>query len=314
MPHVEPGFYYLVVQYPGYVSPVSQLTREDFAHPSLEMQKFIASVLPTVSVTSNRVTTSDIHIQRGSGIKGIIHYDDGSPAPDLYISVLRKDKTDHWKPIPNIVGASNDEGQYRINGLPAGEYILQTDLSLEDQLTDSLFSGSEGSGGSYFSSSRYNLPIFSGGVTRQSDAKHIKLGDGENDAGEDIVIPISKLHSITGNITQARTGRVINAGTVDLLYPDDNSKAASAKVDKDDSTFHFDFIPEGNYILKVTDARDVTREEISNGPAGTMPPTRTKETTIKNYGEQQQPIVVVGDISDILVPVPEKAAAQKATP
>jgi hypothetical protein len=313
MPHVEPGYYYLVVQYPGYVSPVSQLTREDLAHPSLEMQKFIASVLPSVSVASNRVTTSDIRIQRGAAIKGIIHYDDGSPAPDLYISVLRKDKKGHWKPIPNLGGTSDDEGHYRIIGLPAGEYILQADLSLQDDLTDHLFNSSESSGGSYSTRPRYDLPIFSGGATRQTDAKRIKLGDGEDDSGEDIVIPISKLHSITGNITQARNGHVINAGTVVLQYPDDNSEAATAKVDKTDSTFHFDFVPEGNYILKVTDARDVTREEISNGPAGTMPPTHTKETTIKNYGEQQQPIVIVGDMSNILVPVPEKAA-QKATP
>ena len=314
MPHVEPGFYYLVVQYPGYVSPVSQLTREDLAHPSLDMQKFIASVLPAVSVTSNRVTTSDIRIQRGAAIKGIIHYDDGSPAPNLYIRVLHKDKKDHWNPIPNIGRMSDDDGQYRIIGLPAGEYILQTDLSLEDELTDQLFNGSESSGGSYFSSTRYNLPIFSGGQTRQRDAKHIKLGDGEEDSGEDIVIPISKLHSITGNITQARNGHVINAGTVVLQYPDDNSQVTTAKVDKADSTFHFDFVPEGNYILKVTDARDVTREEISNGLPGAIPPTHTKETTIKNYGEQQQPIVIVGDMSDVLIPVPEKAAPQKTTP
>jgi hypothetical protein len=312
MPHVEPGYYYLVVQYPGYVSPVSQLTREDLAHPSLDMQKFIASVLPSVSVASNRVTTTDIHIQRGATIRGTIRYDDGSPAPDLDIRILRKDKTDHWKLIPNLGSSSDDEGHYRIIGLPAGDYVLQTDLALQDEVTDYLFGSSDSSGGSYSSNSRYNLPIFSGGATRQSDAKHIKLGDGENDAGEDIVIPISKLHSITGSITQ-RTGRVINAGTVVLQYPDDHSEAASAKVDKDDSTFHFDFIPEGNYILKVTDARDVSREEISNGPAA-IPPTHTKETTIKNYGEQQQPIVVVGDMSDIVVPVPEKGAAPKATP
>lgn len=310
MPRVEPGFYYLVVQYPGYISPVSQLTLEDLAHPSLEMQKFIASVLPTVSVASNRVTTSDIRIQRGAAIDGIIRFDDGSPAPDLSIAVLRKDKKDKWTRVANISGGSDDQGRYRIIGLPAGEYILETDLSISDQFTDNLF----GSVGSYSIFSRYRLPIFSGGQTRQRDAKLIKLGDGEDDSGEDITIPISKLHSVAGSITQARTGRVINAGTVVLQYPDDNSQAASANVDKDDSTFHFDFVPEGNYILKVTDARDVTREEISNGPAGTVPPTHTKETTIKSYGEQQQPIVIVGDMSGILVPVPEKAEAQKATP
>ena len=313
MPHVEPGYYYLVVQYPGYVSPVSQLTREDLTHPSLDMQKFIASVLPSVSVASNRVTTTDIHIQRGAAIKGIIHYDDGSPAPDLYIRVLRKDKTGHWKPIANIGGSSDDEGQYRIIGLPAGEYILQTDLSLQDEFTDYLFSGSESSGGSYSSYTRYNLPIFSGGATRQSDAKHIKLGDGEDDAGEDIVIPISKLHSITGNITQARTGRVINAGTVSLLYPDDNSTAASVKVGEYDASFHFDFVPEGNYILKVTDARDVTREEIPVPPGALQRPA-FNETINHSYGPQEQPITIIGDISNVLLAVPEKSANTKPAP
>lgn len=313
MPHVEPGYYYLVVQYPGYVSPVSQLTREDLTHPSLDMQKFIASVLPSVSVASNRVTTTDIHIQRGAAIKGIIHYDDGSPAPDLNIRVLRKDKTNHWKLIPDLGSSSNDEGQYRIIGLPAGEYILQTDLSLQDEFTDYLFSGSESSGGSYSSYTRYKLPIFSGGVTRQSDAKHIKLGDGEDDSGEDIVIPISKLHSITGNITQASTGRVINAGTVSLLYPDDNSTATSVKVGEYDASFHFDFVPEGNYILKVTDARDVTREEIPVPPGEVQRPA-FNETINHSYGPQEQSITIIGDMSNVLIAVPEKSANTKPAP
>jgi hypothetical protein len=104
---------------------------------------------------------------------------------------------------------------------------------------------------------------------------------------------------------QARTGHVVNAGTAVLLYPDDNSEAASAKVDKDDSTFRFDFVPEGNYILKVTNARDVSREEIPNGPLGTVPPTRTKETTIKTYGSEQHPIVIAGDMSGVLISVPD---------
>jgi len=313
MPRVEPGYYYVIVQYPGYVSPVSQLTREDLVHPSLDMQKFIASVLPTVSVVPNRTTTADIHIQRGAAIKGIIHYDDGSPASDLSIRVLRKDKTGHWKPISNIGSASDDEGQYRIIGVPAGEYILQTDLSLQDELTDYLLSGSESSGGSYLSYSRYTLSIFSGGVTRERDAKHIKLGDGEGDSGEDIVIPISKLHSITGNITQARTGRVINAGSVSLLYPDDNSTAASVKVSEYDSTFHFDFVPEGNYILSVTDARDVIREEIPV-PPGALQRPGFNETIIHTYGPQQQPITIVGDMSGVALAVPEKSANTKPAP
>lgn len=313
IPRVEPGYYYVIVQYPGYVSPVSQLTGEDFVHPSLEMQKFIASVLPTVSVAPNRVTTTEIHIQRGASIDGIIHFDDGGPAPNLYVTVLHKDKMGHWMRVADEGATPDDQGRYRIIGLPAGEYLLQTDLSLSDELTDHLFNSSVNQGGSYLSYSKYTLSIFSGGVFRQRDAKSIKLGESEDDSGEEIVIPISKIHSISGSITQARTGRVVNAGTVALLYPDDNTAMASVKIGVYDSTFHFDFVPEGNYILKVTDARDVTREELPAPPDSLSRPA-FNEIISHNYGPQEQPITVVGDMSGILIAVPEKSPTPKPTP
>lgn len=313
MPKVAPGYYYVVVQYSGYLSPVSQLTRDDLAHPTPDMLKFIASVLPSISIEANRVTTTDIHLQRGASISGTIRFDDGSPAPDLYVSILRKDEKGHWIQIPaSRAASSDDQGRYRVVGLPAGDYILKASLELSERFTSYLFSSVGNSGGSSSSSTRYSLSIYSGGKTRQSDARDIKLNDGEDDSGEDILIPVSKLHSVTGNIVEARTGRVINAGAVVLLYPDDKSQAASAKVDKDDSSFHFDFVPEGNYILRVTSARDVTREEISNGRYS-FPPTHTKETTIRTYGPHEQSIIVTGDMTGVIVPVTDQATTPKVT-
>jgi hypothetical protein len=311
IPRVAPGYYYVVVEYPGYISPTAQLTSDDLAHPSLEMQKFIASVLPTVAVDPNRVSTIDVQLRRGASISGFIRYDDGSPAPDLDLRVLRKNSSGKWVGVRiqgaegNNRPASDDQGRYRIVGLPAGEYVLETKLEVSEHLTNHLFDSSTSSGGSSWGVTKFGISIYSGDETRLRNATHIKLNDGEDDSNEDIVIPLSKLHSVSGAIVQARTGRVINAGKVALLYPDDNSEAASAKVDKDDSTFRFDFVPEGNYILKVTNARDVSREEIPNGPPGTFPPTRTKETTIKTYGPQQQSIVIAGDMSGVLVSVPD---------
>ncbi|WP_263367703.1 carboxypeptidase-like regulatory domain-containing protein [Edaphobacter bradus] len=318
MPRVTPGYYYVVVEYPGYISPTAQLTSDDLAHPSLEMQKFIASVLPTVAVDPNRISNIDIQLRRGASISGFIRYDDGSPAPGLNIRVRRKDSSGKWVGvrIQSVAGknrpASDDQGRYRIVGLPAGEYILETSLEVSENYITHLFDSATSSGGSSSGSTKFGIRIYSGGETRQRNATHIKLNDGEDDSNEDIVIPISKLHSVTGGIVQARTGRVVNAGTAVLLYPDDNSEAASAKVDKDDSTFRFDFVPEGNYILKVTNARDVSREEIPNGPPGTFPPTHTKETTIKTYGPQQQPIVIAGDMTGVAIAVPDEAATSKA--
>ncbi len=307
IPHVAPGYYYVVVQYPGYVSPIAQLNREDLIRPSLEMQKFIASVLPAVAVDPNRVSNVDVRLRRGASINGYIRYDDGSPAPGLQIRVLRKDGKGKWIGVPiRDGGGSDDLGRYRIVGLPAGEYMLEASLQVFERYTDYLFDG----GGSSSSGTKFGIKIYSGSETRRRDAKLIKLNDGEDDSSEDMVIPLSKLHSVTGSIVQARTGHVVSAGTVVLLYPDDNSEAFSTKVDKDDSMFHFDFVPEGSYILKVANARDVSREEISNGK-NSMPPTHTKETTLKSYGPQQQPLLIEGDLSGLLLPVPEAAAPAK---
>lgn len=314
IPRVAPGYYYVVVEYPGYISPTAQFTSDDLAHPSLEMQKFIAGVLPTVAVDPSRVSTVDIQLRRGASISGSIRYDDGSPAPGLNIRVLRKNPSGKWVGVrvKGAVGsnraASDDQGHYRIVGLPAGEYILETKLEVSEHYITHLFDSVTGSGGNSSGSTKFGISIYSGGETRLRNAAHIKLDDGEDDSNEDIVIPLSKLHSVTGTIVQARTGHVVNAGTAVLLYPDDNAEAASAKVDKDDSSFRFDFVPEGNYILKVTNARDVSREEIPNGPPGTVPPTWTKETTIKTYGPQQQPIIIAGDVSGVLVSVPDPAS------
>ena len=50
---------------------------------------------------------------------------------------------------------------------------------------------------------RSSLMIYSGDATRKSEAVPFKLGPGEERTGEDITIPLSKLHSISGVVTAA---------------------------------------------------------------------------------------------------------------
>ncbi len=51
---------------------------------------------------------------------------------------------------------------------------------------------------------RSTLMVYSGDATRKSDADVFKLGPGEERAGDDITIPLSKLHSVSGVVTAAR--------------------------------------------------------------------------------------------------------------
>ena len=52
--------------------------------------------------------------------------------------------------------------------------------------------------------------------------------------------------------------------------------------------------------MKVTDARDVTREEIPY-PAGTVPPTHTVEKKLRDYDVELQPLIIHSDITGFTI-------------
>ena len=103
----------------------------------------------------------------------------------------------------------------------------------------------------------------------------------------------------------------MNAGKVTLSYAEDGTELVSAEVSGEDEAFHLMFVPEGDYTVKVTNAADVTREEVSNGP-GSMPPTHTEAKTVRSFGDASQPLKVVSDVSGLVVSVPTAAAGAKA--
>ncbi|HEX3967258.1 MAG TPA: carboxypeptidase-like regulatory domain-containing protein [Edaphobacter sp.] len=312
LPNIAPGDYYVFVEKLGYLSPFAQLSREDLNHPKPETAGLIAKLLTPVSVAANRTSTVEVRIYKGSAISGVIRFDDGAPDTNASVSVLTKDRTGKWIPFrTNLIAGpfggatTDDQGHYRISGLPAGEYLLQTTLALTDIFVSGLFMESH----STSNNSRYSLNLYSGDSFRPRDAKSIKLNDGDEAGSVDITIPLSKLHAISGTVQDASSGRAINAGRVTILYSDDDTELAAANIDKEDSAFHFYYLPEGEYTLKVTSARDVTREEIPY-PAGTVPPTHTVEKKLRDYDVEPQPLSIHSDITGIAIPAQIKSAAR----
>jgi hypothetical protein len=309
IPNVAPGNYYVFVEKLGYLSPFAQLSRENLNHPKPETADLIARLLTPVTVAANRTSTVEVRIYKGSTISGAIRFDDGAPDANTGVSVLTKDNSGKWVSFrTNLIAGpfggttTDDQGHYRISGLPAGEYLLQTSLALTDIFVSSLFTESQ----STSHNKRYSLNLYSGDVFRPRDAKAIKLGDGDEADSVDITIPLSKLHSVSGSVLAAGSGRAINAGHVIILYSDENTELASVDIGKEDSAFHFYYVPEGDYILKVTVARDVTREEVSY-PAGTVPPTYTVEKKLRDYDVEPQPLIVHGDITGLTIPAQIKS-------
>jgi hypothetical protein len=257
-------------------------------------------------VQSNLSVNVNVTLERGAAVSGTVLYDDGSPASGLRVVALVRMK-DGWVPLPsNPVGNSsysastNDQGSFRISGLPARDYVLETELNL----SKTTYSIDEHGSTSLSMNRFYSLSIYSGGKSRSKDAVPFSLSLGEERHGEDIEISISRMHSVRGSITAARDGHVVNGGQLSLLYPDDKSVASRTSLTKDDDGFLFSFVPEGDYILRVNSASDNEYVEVANG-AHSMPPTRTETHTLRSYGSADYPLHVGGDLTGVVVAVPD---------
>ena len=306
VPNARVGEYYVVAEKAGYRSPTGQLTREQMDHPTEAIAKTMAELLTPVSVAANRTSTVEVRLLKGASLAGTVRFDDGTPDGSATLKLWRRDEKGKWaeynaRPLAVFNGnaPTDDRGQYRFSGLPAGEYLVSVQL----EVTEMIMSMVDGRAmGSYWNS-RYDLQVYADGSMRQKEAKRLKLTDGQDASGVDIEVPVSKMHAISGRLAEEGSGRRVNAGKITLVYADDGSELASGEVDGSDELFHLSFVPEGEYTLKVTGAREVTRTEIPNDP-GTVPPTHTDEKVVKTFGEASQPLVVTTDVANVVVSVP----------
>jgi hypothetical protein len=296
IPHVRPGTYYVVVKQPGYLSPFAQFSNKQLSHPSMEDQQKITSMLPTVLVVANNTATMNIHLTRGASLSGAVKFDDGSPYPGTSVGVLQKDDKGAWQNLTLASGGeTDDQGLFRITGLLEGDYLLEVSLRIDDTYVSSLLGQVQGMS----AASHYALTFYNGETARQRDAKPIHLDSSQEMTSADVTIPVSKLHAVTGAIIEAKSGRAINSGNVEIYYADEGGEqVASVKVEPDEPVFIMPFVPEGVYTIKVKDATDVSREEVSNG-TGAMPPTYTRETVLRKYGPAEQPLTVTADVSGV---------------
>jgi hypothetical protein len=159
-----------------------------------------------------------------------------------------------------------------------------------------------------------SLPFYGTGFARQSQAASVKLHAGQELTGQDMTIPISKLHKLSGRVAAGQDGHLVNAAKVALVTRDEGKELASTVVSRDDGLFHFEFIPEGDYIVRVSEARDVVWEAPAPPAAGSsfpmmLFPAQDKERVVANYGGVDQTLLFSGDTLSLTVTVPPDTKA-----
>lgn len=312
IPNVQPGAYYVVASSPGYVSPLYAVLTSSDSQRDSEARKAAATLAQRITVQANLPASVNVTLERGAAVSGTVLYDDGSPAAGLWVQLLVR-KDGKWNPIPRIGSeasisstATDDRGNFRIAGLPAQEYAVEVMLNLSKGTYVTDPHGNT----SMSSTSEYSLTVYSGNHFRKKDAEGFAVSQGDEHGGEDIEIPVSRLHTLRGSVIAAHDGHPINGGRVALLYPDDKSEVNSTGVSSD-AEFNFRFVPEGDYILRATGAADTEYTEKPN-PYGNMPPTITESHVLRRYDQSEMPIHIGGDMTGVVIAVPD-AQAQKTT-
>lgn len=137
VPNVLPGSYYVIAMKPGYSlpGPYSNGDFESYDKAPQSVKDALADAFPPAVVVANRVSTTSIVLSRGAVIAGTVRFDDVEPDSETCVSLLRKGKSGKWAEFSSTEGNSNgnttdDQGNFRISGLPSGEYLLRTTLAL----------------------------------------------------------------------------------------------------------------------------------------------------------------------------------------
>ena len=296
---VTPGEYFAYATLDGYLNPMYGVdfdrinTDADDKQTTAELIDQWKEHMSQISVSAHNATDFTIQIERGAEVSGTVTYDDGSPAIGMRFALYRKNATSGWTGVGprsdrdfSLEAKSDTRGGYTVTNLPAGEYAVCTVLPGDNQ------PGSP--------------QLCLGNVFRKRDASTVTASAGEAVSGADIVIPLNAIHSVAGSLVQAISGKPPTKARLHLLYADDREEAMAVDM-YDDGSFLFPFVPQGSYLLQVTDAA-YTETVTATAQDGSASQSNKDHPLAK----REMPVMVDGDLKDIKVPLvecPPKPAA-----
>ena len=261
--------------------------------------------------------------QRGAILAGTVVYSDGSPAAELPVLLQKPEPAkgegkqeeliDAGAMLGEMLGRqrsiTDDQGHFRISGIPAGRYRLTVIQKFEqntnlDDLVDRFNPGLE---------KNDRLTIYSGNTLHQKDAKFYELRPGETLDGVEIILPLTGLHSIQG-VATAKDGTPLNFGLLSLSDTADPTINFHTKV-RAGGEFRFTGISEGIYEMKITRGGVFENppqfdfsDELSDGMEDQFKPIRA-------FAETKVVVTVqTTDVDDLVVTLADTKLPDKAAP
>jgi hypothetical protein len=320
---VPVGRYIVLAGQSGALNPLARLdmgalNQAGIMEVSEDQLKPILADLAVVTVAGAKPAEVTVNLTHGASIAGTLSYDDGSPAVGVRLHLLNKTRTGSYEePGMMSLGAAavnatilgyntDDQGRFRIAGLPAGSYALRAELplgaiknlakNLKGLLAMGMAAGNNGmKAGNMASMLGDGLSVFSGNVLFKKDLKPLQVGENEQMSSADIVIPLGAMHSISARVVDASTGHPLDVARLILLDAEGKETLRSGFVD-DDGSCTFDYVPEGLYTLRAADGMDTSQ-------MGKMLDLGFDPKKAVRYASVDTKIQVSGDVSGVLLQV-----------
>jgi hypothetical protein len=205
----------------------------------------------------------DISMPRGSVISGRVVDEFGEPVADAMITAMRQTwQGGRRRFIPaGRTAPTNDLGQFRMYGLPPGDYYVSATLRNTEMAVFELAGAQQGGPTGSTPSSGY-APTYFPGTTTPAEAQKITVAVGQEASNTEFALIPVRLAKITGVVInsegKAVEGAMVNAapvsraGEIGLMM-----MGSSARTTKE-GTFTISNVAPGEYTLNVRAVQVIT--------------------------------------------------------
>jgi len=197
---------------------------------------------------------ADVALPRGSALSGRILDEFGEPVADASVSAMRTQYAGGKRRLvaTGRPSMTNDLGQFRLFGLPPGEYYVSATLRTFDSMIMDMMGGSGGGPTGSNSNSGYAATYYPG-TPNPAEAQRISLAVGQELATVEIQMQPVRLAKITG-IASSSDGKPMSGAMV-MLMPTMRESIAmmpggTSQTDKA-GNFTLSGVAPGEYSLQV---------------------------------------------------------------
>lgn len=226
--------------------------------------------IPVQLGDAQAIANIDLRLTRGGVITGRIADEDGEPLARALVTVQRYSYQGGQRQLQPVGGdQTDDRGQYRVFGLPPGEYFISASAAgLEQIIGRGLQQLAAGLGGGAAAGGRGAgrglgpfgppaepeptgyAPTYYPGVVNPPEAGRIPVGPGQEVSGIDFQIQLVALATVSGVVAGAEEGVAV------MLAPQDSDGGRLARLGgqmftgrmQADGTFAITGVPPGKYV------------------------------------------------------------------